>query len=250
LRMQDTREFTQFRADLTRRVWRLLEAAEGDTELRQTLFSLSATHDTCIDGRTLAFSNLEVKAFEYQALREIPPGLAQRGRALLNLSRQLFRLGQVERLADASLTRGADAAEVRLSYRIGLTNGWRDGLPLPGQPRYMAFARPVEGEVRANALREVEQAETTEQFYEELISREYWVRYLEEKYPQPLRELQRQSEAEQEKIEEQYPGYSSEAYIQALQSLEVDGALARNQKLLELSRLEERALAVPARPGP
>ncbi|UII72128.1 hypothetical protein LVW35_02810 [Pseudomonas sp. HN11] len=246
LMMRDTQEYQVFRGDLTRRVWSVLEAADRNTELRESLFSLAATHGTCIDGRTLTFSNLEVKTFEYNALRDVPAGLEQRGQALLKLSRQLFRLGQVERLAGQHMARNADAAEVRLSYRIGLTRGWSDGLQLPGQPRSMRFDRPVEGEVRAAALREIEQAETTQQFYDELISRDYWVRYLEDKYPDQFSDLQRRLEEKQSQVEDEHPDISTPAYAQAMQSLEVERGLERNAKLLALSRQEEAALAPPA----
>ncbi|RQO59195.1 hypothetical protein DBR46_07230 [Pseudomonas sp. KBW05] len=250
LTLRDTQEFRLFRADLTRRVWGVLEAAERDTELRETLFSMSRTHDTCVDGRTLAFSELEVKVFEHNALRDIPPGLEHRGRALLKLSRQLFRLDQVERLAAERARSSGDPAEVRLSYRIGLTHGWRDGLQLPGQPRYMRFSTPLEGEVRTNALREVERREATPVFYDDLIARNYWVRYLEDKYPDQFSALQRHEAQEQGRIEDEHADISSEAYAQALQTLEIERAVARNQTLLELSRQEVAALeAVPRDPN-
>jgi Leucine-rich repeat (LRR) protein len=243
--LQDTQEFRLFRADLTRRVWSVLEAAERDTELRETLFSMSRTHGTCADGRTLAFSELEVKVFEYNALRDVPPGLEHRGRALLRLSRQLFRLDQVERLAHERARTSHDPAEVRLSYRIGLTHGWRDGLPLPGQPHYMRYSTPIDGEARSQALREVERRETTEAFYDDLIARDYWVRYLEDLYPDQLSALQQRAAQKQNQIEDEHPDISTEAYAQALQALEVERAIERNQKLLELSRQEVAALSAP-----
>ncbi len=249
LRMQDTEEFRQVRADLTRRVWSLLESAERDTELREVLFQMSKTHDTCADGRTLAFSDLEVKTFEHEALRDIPAGLAQRGRALLNLSRQLFRLGQVEKLADLDRARGHDKAEVRLSYRIGTASGWRDGLQLPGQPSYMRYARPIEDDLRDSVLREVEQVETTETFYTELISRPYWVRYLQDKYPQPFAALKQRVEAQRNQIEDAHSDYADPAYAQAMLTLQIEQETERNLSLLQLSRDEEAAFA-PAAQGP
>ncbi|MDD0968167.1 MULTISPECIES: NEL-type E3 ubiquitin ligase domain-containing protein [Pseudomonas] len=237
-RMPDSEEFRVFRADLTRRVWEIVEAADGSQELRDTLFSMATTHTTCVDGRTLALSEIEVKVFEYNALRHLQPGLAQRGRVLLDLSRQLFRLGEVEKLAARSMERHADPAEVRLQYRIGLTSGWDDGLQLPGQPSHMRFARPIRGDELATARAAVVQAEKSERFYEELISRDYWVQYLTEKYPDEIGALKRSADVQLERLEDEHEDLTSTAYHEAVQMLEVERSIARNQQLIALSRLE------------
>ncbi|PMX02847.1 hypothetical protein C1X59_07580 [Pseudomonas sp. FW215-R2] len=237
-RMPDTEEFRVFRADLTRRVWEVVEAADGSQELRDTLFSMATTHTTCVDGRTLALSEIEVKVYEYNALRHLQPGLAAKGRALLDLSRQLFRLGEVEKLAARSMDRHADPAEVRLQYRIGLTSGWDDGLLLPGQPSHMRFARPIRGEDLAAARAAVVKAEKGEGFYEELISRDYWVQYLTGKYPDELGALKRSSDEKLQRLEDEYEDVTSAAYQEAVQMLEVERSIERNQQLIALSRQE------------
>ncbi|MDD1137347.1 hypothetical protein M5G22_07245 [Pseudomonas sp. TNT2022 ID233] len=237
-RMPDSEEFRVFRADLTRRVWEIVEAADGSQELRDTLFSMATTHTTCVDGRTLALSEIEVKVFEYNALRHLQPDLAAKGRALLDLSRQLFRLGEVEKLAARSMGRHADPAEVRLQYRIGLTSGWEDGLQLPGQPSHMRFARPIRGEELATARDAVVTAEKGEQFYEELISRDYWVQYLTEKYPDALGALKRSADEKLQRLEDEYEDVTSTAYQEAVQMLEIERGIERNQQLIALSRLE------------
>jgi len=237
-RMPDTEEFRVFRADLTRRVWKIVETVDGSRELRDTVFSMATTHTTCVDGRTLAFSEIEVKVFEYNALRHLQPGLAEKGRALLDLSRQLFRLGEVEKLAARSMNRHADPAEVRLQYRIGLTSGWDDGLQLPGQPGHMRFARPIRGDELVAARAEVMKAEKSERFYEDLISREYWVQYLSEKYAETFAALGRNADEQLERLENEHEDVSSTAYREAVQMLEVERSIERNMKLIELSHLE------------
>jgi len=236
--MPHTEEFRVFRADLTRRIWEIVEAADGSQELRDTLFSMATTHTTCVDGRTLAFSEIEVKVFEYNALRHLQPGLLAKGRALLELSRQLFRLGEVEKLAARNMGRHADPAEVRLQYRIGLTSGWEDGLQLPGQPRHMRFARPIRGEELATARDAVVTAEKSERFYEELISRDYWVQYLTEKYPDALGALKRSADEKLQRLEDEYEDVTSTAYQEAVQMLEIERGIERNQQLIALSHLE------------
>ncbi|HEC55670.1 MAG TPA: hypothetical protein ENI30_11560 [Gammaproteobacteria bacterium] len=78
----------------------VVEAAASDTSLRETLFGMSNTHGTCSDGRILTFSALEIKVLEFDTLSGIDPAdLSRKGPALLSLSRNLFRLEQVEKLA-------------------------------------------------------------------------------------------------------------------------------------------------------
>ncbi|WP_330211163.1 NEL-type E3 ubiquitin ligase domain-containing protein [Pseudomonas sp. AM4(2022)] len=254
-RLRLTTEFSLGRASLTQRVWDVIEAAAENTELRATLFIEAETHGTCIDGRILTFSEMEVRVFEYRALRGIPSqSIDLRGRALLDLSRQLFRLNRVDQLAEAAGV-GLDRAEERLKYRIGLTHGWPDGLALPGQPVHMAYGRPIEGARQIRARAQIMAAESTDEFVEHLISRDYWVRYLEERYPEQFdalaNELAQKYEALEDEHSERGDTESMERYSQALTRMEVERATARNLKLMALSRSEIQRLAgiAPADPA-
>jgi Leucine-rich repeat (LRR) protein len=229
-RLQDTQEFKVANADLTRRVWTVMDAAVSNTELREVLFASSNTHGTCVDGRILTFSGLESKVFKHNTLLDIPAGrLSVKGEALLKLSRQLFRLDKVDELATkAAEGTGRDEAEVRLGYRIGLTGGWSDGLELPGQPKHMTFASGVTAGQLADARIEVINAERSDRFFEDLIQRDYWVDYLKEKYPEAFMKLD-----EAEMSEE-----VDDADDAALMTRLFDLAAARNMKMIELSRKE------------
>lgn len=243
--LQDTTDFRVVRADLTRRVWAVLSAAGVNTELRQTLFAMSNTHGTCIDGRILTFSGLEVKVFEHNTLLGIDPArLDLKGAALLKLSRQLFRLEKVEALAARATGVNADAAEVRLEYRIGL----KDKLDLPGQPEHMAFGRPLAGTRMAGVEREVLAAEQRDEFYENLISRDYWVDYLKQKYPAQFEAMQARRDAKWERFESAHQQFD-DAYAQGLNNLEIELETDRTQSLLVLSRSEVQAQAAD-QPGP
>ncbi|WP_085725694.1 NEL-type E3 ubiquitin ligase domain-containing protein [Pseudomonas sp. R37(2017)] len=237
-RLQDTREFRVANADLTRRVWTVMEAAASNTELREVVFASSATHGTCVDGRILTFSGLESKVFTHNALLEIPagrPGL--KGEALLKLSRQLFRLDKVDDLATKAAARsGRDEAEVRLGYRIGLTDGWSDGLSLPGQPRHMTYASGVTPEQLAQARIEIVNAEQSDAFVEDLIQRDYWVSYLKENYPEEFNALDELAfdEGDDGAVSADDPEFLSRLF---------DHAAARNAKMIELSRKEITELA-------
>ncbi|MFJ2279802.1 NEL-type E3 ubiquitin ligase domain-containing protein [Pseudomonas sp. NPDC087803] len=245
-RLQDTQEFRVANADLTRRVWVVMEAAAASSELREVIFAGSATHGTCVDGRILTFSGLESKVFTYNALLDLPagrPGI--RGQALLALSRQLFRLDTVDELArSAAASSGFDEAEVRLGYRIGLTGGWDDGLELPGQPKNMTFASGVTPQQLVNARAEVLSAERSERFLEDLIQRDYWLDYLRERQPEAfskLDEAQWQEEGEDEELSADDPLYLSRLF---------DQAAARNARLIELSRQEIEQIAETAGSAP
>ncbi|BFT63119.1 hypothetical protein PMm318_A38780 [Pseudomonas moorei] len=246
-RLQDTREFQVANADLTRRVWTVLEAAASNAELREVLFASSNTHGTCVDGRILTFSALESTVFTHNALLDIPVGRAgAKGRALLNLSRQLFRLDKVDDLASkAAVHAGQDQAEVRLGYRIGLTRGWSDGLDLPGQPRHMTYASGVSPQQLADARTTVMNAERSDAFYEDLIQRDYWLSYLRETYPEEVRKIDEAATAPEEG-----EAVDDEALISQL----FDLAATRNAKLIELSRKEVEAIehwsVTEPKPGP
>ncbi|MCU7249445.1 NEL-type E3 ubiquitin ligase domain-containing protein [Pseudomonas koreensis] len=236
--MRDTQEFKLHRSDLTRRIWSVMEAADSFADLRQSLFDLARTHTTCVDGRTLALSEIEVKVYVHNALLQVEPGLEQKGRALLALSRRLFRLDEVESLARQAAPHDLDRAEVRLQYRIGMTDGWPDGLTLPGQPRAMKFRRPLDGSHLIDARQQVLNAEQSERFFEVLIGRGYWVDYLKEKYPQAFAELKQRADANLERLEDEHDDLASDAYSERLQMLEIERSTELNLKLLELSRQE------------
>ncbi|MFY0729903.1 NEL-type E3 ubiquitin ligase domain-containing protein [Pseudomonas sp. NFX15] len=233
-RLQDTQEFRVASADLTRRVWTVMEAAASNSELREVLFASSASHGTCVDGRILTFSGLESQVFTHNALLDIPPGrLGVKGQALLKLSRQLFRLDKVDELATKAATRtGADEAEVRLGYRIGLTEGWDDGLILPGQPKHMTYASGVTRQQLTDARVEIVHAERSDGFFEDLIQRDYWVSYLKEKYPEDFQAL---DEVENQGGEDE-GGDDADDAVFMNQLFEL--AAARNVKMIELSRKE------------
>lgn len=234
-RLQDTQEFRVANADLTRRVWTVIEAAASNSELREILFASSSTHGTCVDGRILTFSGLESRVFTHNALLDIPVGRpAVKGQALLNLSRQLFRLDKVDDLArKVAIRTGQDEAEVRLGYRIGLTQGWADGLELPGQPKHMTYGSGVTAQQLANARIEITNAEQSDGFFEDLIQRDYWVSYLKEKYPDVFRAL------DELDVQEEVDSADEGAFLSQL----FEQTAARNAKMIELSRQEVSQLA-------
>ncbi|MNS14495.1 putative E3 ubiquitin-protein ligase ipaH7.8 [compost metagenome] len=235
-RLQDTQEFRVANADLTRRVWTVIEAAASNSELREILFASSSTHGTCVDGRILTFSGLESRVFTHNALLDIPVGRPSvKGHALLNLSRQLFRLDKVDDLArKIAAQTGQDEAEIRLGYRIGLTQGWADGLELPGQPKHMTYASGVTAQQLADARIEIVNAEQSDGFFEDLIQRDYWESYLKEKHPDVFKALDEMD------VQEEVESADDAALLTQL----FEQRAARNAKMIELSRQEVAELTV------
>lgn len=256
LRLTD--EFKYSRTGLTERVWEVVDAAAQNESLRNTLFINAQTHQTCPDGRILVFTELETQVYVHNALLNVPTGrLDLKGRALLNLSRQLFRLGRVEQLAETHAI-NQDRAEVHLQYRIPLTQGWPDGLVLPGRTEHMMYARPISGSQLSAARATILEAETSDEFYQSLISHSYWTDYLEGRYREELNAIDEAFQGKLEALEDQYTDRSDaetlQRYGEALNRLDIERVSTRNQRLITLSRTEVQRLTGPVvdapQPGP
>lgn len=246
-RLQETEEYRLARADLSRRVWHVIRAASEDTELRELVFASSSTHGTCIDGRIVTFSDLETRVRVHETLRSVDPArLDLKGRTLQHLSRQLFRLEQVENLARVAARHGADSAEVRLEYRIGL----REVLDLPAQPAFMRFGTPLSGTRLQEAAQTVMAAERSDAFYEFLIRQDYWTSYLQERYPEDFAALERTRSQRHDQLEGLHERID-ERYAEAARMLDIELTIERNQRLIALSRRETDELPAvdPNRPG-
>lgn len=241
--LPQTQEFESARASLTARVWQVMEAAAGNTELRQTLFGMSSTHGTCSDGRILTFSGLEIKVLEFNTLKGIAPGdLTLKGPALLTLSRNLFRLDQIEKIAAEHIRVNSDPAEVRLQYLIGL----KSRLQLQGVPGKMRFAIPISGASMEERARSIEALEKTDVFYQSLINRDYWVAYLKERYPVDLAALEQRSAQLRDAYEDAHPSIDDPAYIKGLETLSYQLQADETQTLMSLSRRADTALSPEA----
>lgn len=244
--LQHTRDFVADRLDLTQRVWRVLEAAYGEQALSERLMVLSKAlrnRATCGDGRILLFNELEIEVYEFNALKAIAP--EHKGRELLKLSRNLFRLAQVEEVAKTriQLRPAIDPAEIRLAYRIGLAQR----LELPSQPKGMVYenlAQVAPADLdEAYAL--IIAKEKTPVFIEQLTARKYWRDYLEEKYPGEFTRVQQGFQDKVSKLEDKYPELNT-AYLQEMDALDTVNKANRLQLLTTLSEREIAVLGAQA----
>ncbi|MGY2045737.1 NEL-type E3 ubiquitin ligase domain-containing protein [Pseudomonas pergaminensis] len=197
-----TADATQVREDMDRRVWRVLEAASRDTELREEIFERAATPLNCDDAAAVSFSNLEVLVEIREASRLVASGQLTAG-PLLKLAKGLFRLDQLERLAYAhSLEHpDADPLEVSLAYRTGLVNRFH----LPGQPTHMRFSSL--GGVTMKHLDEAENlvksAELSSRLLNYLVQLPFWTEYLKRTHAARFEVLNEPLEARAQAVFEQ-----------------------------------------------
>lgn len=185
--LKDLAQSADFIADreaLTQRVWRLLDAASANSELREQLFSLAAHPRTCGDGVSIIFGELEIHVLIFNIKTLTSRG--QQPAQLFKLARGLDRLDELEKIAQediaARLLKGenVDQAEVRLGYRVGLAKA----LELPAQPRSMLF-RNLSGVTPAKlavARQRILDREHTAVFMRSMIEREFWLDYLQEHF--------------------------------------------------------------------
>lgn len=210
------------RSALVQRVWRVLEAASEDTELRLALNGMAEeplnqfrTNDTCADGIRLEFNQMEVQVFTRQALRDIPD--EQRGVTLYRLTRQLYRLQELDNIArEQAGTR--DEAEVRLAYRLHWAREFDLPLP-PGSMLFRSHADLRPGELD-QALHRVQAGEHGQPFLDYAQGRDFWVDYLRERYRERFEQLKTDYEASVLEVTDHYPDDTPDQTAWRIRALE------------------------------
>lgn len=188
--------------ELQRRVWKLIDSiTENNPEserLRHELFE-RAGEAACCDRAAFTFGNLETRMMMHNA-RAQAKDQAQ-GPQLCALSKALFRLHEVDKIASADIAQreatiletrqrqGAqvlpaphvsEEVEIRLFYRHGL----KDRLQLPGQPEQMGFAQlaNVSKAQLDAAYEKVIALDQSPEEFQALLSREFWREFITNKY--------------------------------------------------------------------
>lgn len=192
-RLQQSADFNRFHEQLANDVLLVLEAAADDAPLRGHLEVMAndrlfGADQTCQDGARLIFSDVQVAVYAEQAMRGVPG--ARQTSTLLGVLRSLFRLNEVERIADLEIARResagsvVDPAEVRMAYRMGLASD----LGLPGQPTSMVWGRlaAVDREALLDAGRLVLQREMGPEFLEYVLQDQRWNQRLRAEYRDEL----------------------------------------------------------------
>ncbi len=222
-RLRETPDFRQFHAELASEVLTVLETAAQDAVLRGQIEVMAndrlfGANQTCQDGARLIFSDIQVAVYSHGALLGVAE--SQRTDALLGVLRQLFRLNEVQAIADAEIARrenlgmALDHAEVRLAYRVGLA----DELGLPGQPYRMVWARlaAVDRGALLDARRQVLEAERGPAFLQFAIGDQQWSARLRAAHEAGLAAATQSVRARMAALEEHPPTDPDEYHRQGL----------------------------------
>jgi hypothetical protein len=222
-RLRETPDFRQFHTELASEVLTVLETAAQDAGLRGQIEVMAndrlfGANQTCQDGARLIFSDIQVAVYSHGALRGVAE--SQRTDALLGVLRQLFRLNEVQAIADAEIARreslgmALDHAEVRLAYRVGLA----EELGLPGQPYRMVWARlaAVDRGALLDARRQVLEAERGPAFLQFAVGDQQWNARLRSEHAPALALATESVRARMAALEEHPPTDPDEYHRQGL----------------------------------
>ncbi|WP_422403013.1 NEL-type E3 ubiquitin ligase domain-containing protein [Pseudomonas sp. GZD-209] len=235
--LRGTADFRSQRAALRQRVWRVVEACEQDSQLRQAMFELAARPRSCSDSVALNFSHLEVLALVHQRTHGVTGVGAERD--LLRLGRDLFRLDEVERLATLAIEdrwdsgEFVDDVEVRMAYRVGLA----EPLSLPAQPEGMRYASSAGvttqqlSQVRAQVL----VAERGPRLVESLTQREFWQAHLRGTYGAQFEALDRPFHQRLEALLEATDDLTDGEYLAAIDQVAQAREQAQRALIFELT---------------
>ena len=175
-------EHQALRQTVTQRVWQVIEGANHNGRLKQVLFQAPLHFMSGgIDGWLLCLNDIELVMLPIQMLAE---NVEAAGPDFVNYYRALRRLDSI----DYHLLRAFPGQSNReacariLAYRIALAASLDLPVALPG--RFVAAAAIPNAE-SVNELRErIVREELRFNWPETLAGKEYWVDFLERKYPQ------------------------------------------------------------------
>ncbi|AZE68315.1 Leucine rich repeat-containing protein [Pseudomonas synxantha] len=224
------------REDMTRRVWRVLEASSQRADLATEVFERAFTPYNCDDGAAVSFSALEILVEISDARMQVEGGQLS-AKPLLALGRGLYRLDRLESIArnHSIANPGGDALEVSLAYRTGLASRFY----LPGQPKHMRYASlgGVTPAALSDAELKIKAAEISPLLLRFLINLPFWTDYLKRAYAASFSTLNEPFETRMQAVFEQGADLDDETYRSRM-----DGIL-REQVTAEEVAFERLTLA-------
>ncbi|WP_412462039.1 NEL-type E3 ubiquitin ligase domain-containing protein [Pseudomonas sp. SC11] len=235
--LHSTADFVAHHTYLAGRVTWMVGVLAEDAPLRETVFERVSDSPTCADGLAERFSELMLQVEVARANRY---GAAQeRGARLIHLGRQLYRLGQVDRIARQVIAgrrqtgRDVDDLEVILFYRIQLA----ESLDLPLQPRSMRYesVADVSPSQLDEALKTVLAAETEQALVEYLVQQEFWRTYLQERHDRVFASVTQDFAARGEAIDEASEQLSSQEYTARWDALKSEREATLDALVMELT---------------
>jgi Leucine-rich repeat (LRR) protein len=239
-------------ADLQRRVWSVIDSiTENSPEseiLRRDLFDRAGSA-ACCDRAAFTFSNLENRTLMYRARAQATD--QNQGPQLAKLSKALFRLHEVDKIASADIAqREADIVrsrtpqqaltlpaphvseevEIRLFYRFAL----KDRLQLLGQPERMGFAHlvRVSTEQLDNAFSSVTALDNSPQEFNALVSRDFWQEFIVHKYRTQFEAHRLPFQKTQGELDDAYAGKTLAFTDYEKQAKALQSSLAKEEEAL------------------
>ncbi|MBF8676426.1 hypothetical protein IRZ53_19170 [Pseudomonas fulva] len=235
--LEDTGDYSTASYQLAERVWGLLEAADRNLQLRQSINSLARLPLTCLNTVADRFSEIQLRVLIDTTERNVAP---DRGNELLSLGQQLFRLDRLEQIARRDILQRlaarekVDQAAVSLAYRVQL----RARLNLPCQPKSMLYGDAAELTVRQleDACLEVNAAMTPNALASSLSQRVFWTRYIHGRHPQVFETLRTQFAERRSALALRQSALDASDYQLQLDSLDTEQAAQDQSLVFELTR--------------
>lgn len=238
-----------YRPQLVQRVWRVLDAVSENATLREELFRMALSPDSCADAGAQLFNEMGIKVLVHEAYRA---GDAEQVEAkLLGLAKGKSRLDQVNEIArariqsrlqagetfvaldeDGELTGTIDEVEVYLAFQTGLA----ERLELPWQSKKMLFhaLADVDEAALSQAYQSVLELEARDGLVNQMIGQRFWRQYLKKRYAQAfLQNSAKYAEQAEVLLDQQLTGaISQEKYEQGV----IELGHGRDELLRQLTR--------------
>ncbi|WP_434628951.1 hypothetical protein J3P84_07105 [Pseudomonas sp. Z1-29] len=220
---EDQQAYEENRPELTRQVWRIIDAASDDTELREKLFTMADAPTNCADAGAQIFNamGIETMLSEFSHAGSDAPTLEKnliglaRGKARLNKLYEIARADVAQRVLPvekdglglrftSEVINGepgtVDEVEVHTAYQARFTNS----LELPWVSKHMVYrntANVTEPQIK-NAMRLVREGERNGGLVNQILDVEFWDTYLSDAYADRLQANDELYEAQAEQLEE------------------------------------------------
>ncbi|WP_158960998.1 dermonecrotic toxin domain-containing protein [Pseudomonas sp. PB106] len=171
------------RMELSHRVWRTIEAAYLNHDLRDELFIMTTAPTTCADAGAQLFNNMGIKVLASEA-QSTSTSAAELQTSMVTLARGAARLEAVGEIARADIrgrTQGFDEVEVHLAYETNLAAR----LQLPWQSESMLYRQiaDVSDQAIDRAYDKVIADEQGDGLVDRMLDLSIWSTFLEEAYP-------------------------------------------------------------------
>ena len=168
---------------LSKRVWRMIEAIDLDSELRKDLFEMATSPTTCADAGAQVFNHMGIKVIAREAYALSTSNKILENK-LVTLAKGAARLARVDDIARAdyqSRPNEPEEVEVYLAYETGLAQ--RLGLPWQSEQMLFRLTAGVSNRAIDEAYDTVISMEAGDGLINDMIEQPFWEKYLRDTFP-------------------------------------------------------------------